>query len=213
MLTVPPGRSIEAGFARPVHDAQKTFRVVLDAFANPGLIHSIPFDIPEILTNSHPIATVAILLCLADVDTPLWFESSEPPHLHTYLRFHTGARVTSDPHIATFAVLSEVGSITFGSNELRAFNAGTALSPERSTTMIVGVPSMSGGAGAWLEGPGCDRPRLLAPAGFTAETWEQLADNHDSFPAGVDLLVTSGSYVVGIPRSTAITLDATTGGV
>ena len=60
------------GFAEPVADAQTTFRAVLDAMARPGTIHQVGAN----LSPPAPLdpATAAVLLTLADNETPLWLD-------------------------------------------------------------------------------------------------------------------------------------------
>ena len=61
------------GFAEPVGEAQATFRAVLDAMARPGKLHQAG----ERLAAPVPLdpATAALLLTLADNETPLWLDA------------------------------------------------------------------------------------------------------------------------------------------
>jgi alpha-D-ribose 1-methylphosphonate 5-triphosphate synthase subunit PhnH len=65
-----PVNVLAPGLADPGHDAQRLFRAVLDAFAHPGRITSLP-DPPAGPGVVSP-ATAAYLLTLVDRDTPLW---------------------------------------------------------------------------------------------------------------------------------------------
>lgn len=190
-------RAVQEGFRRPVFDAQSTFRSVLDALAEPGTVRTISADVPEL--GLAP-AGVATLLSLVDIDTPLWLSPSLVDELGPYVRFHTGATLTDSTSDAAFAVVGSLGELP----ALDAFNPGTAMSPELSTTVIVAVGDFVSGTPAVLEGPGFEHPRTLAPAGFDAALWTALAQNHARFPSGIDLLLVSGTSVVGLPRSTRI---------
>ena len=63
--------SLEAGFADPVHDAQRSFRAVLDAMSRPGRIAQITG-----VTAPGPLgaAAGAVLLTLVDHETRLWLD-------------------------------------------------------------------------------------------------------------------------------------------
>ena len=195
-------RAVLAGLSDPVIDSQQTFRAVLDALAEPGTEHAISAELPE--TSVSP-AAMAILLTLIDIDTPLWLSPSIADHMASYIRFHTGAPIVDAPGEAAFALVGVDDQLP----SLSSFRSGTAMSPESSTTVVREVADFVGGASATLDGPGFAAPRRLAPVGLDQSIWTELAANHARFPAGIDLLLTSGHVVVGLPRSTRIDLDAT----
>jgi alpha-D-ribose 1-methylphosphonate 5-triphosphate synthase subunit PhnH len=190
--------AVVSRFETPVLDAQRVFRAVLDAFANPARPTTIDAVVPY---SAIPPAVALVLLALVDIDTPLWLDPLLDASLATYLRFHTGVRVTSEPSAAAFAVVASPQ----GLEPISRFGQGTAQSPELSTTVIVIVDGIDGDAPATLDGPGFDQPRQLAPRGFDTATWQALATNHDAFPVGVDVLLAYESTVIGLPRSTRIT--------
>jgi alpha-D-ribose 1-methylphosphonate 5-triphosphate synthase subunit PhnH len=189
--------AIHPGFVDPVLDAQRTFRCVLDAFAKPAHPTSlnVALEYPGL-----PPAAICVLLCLVDIDTPVWLDPTLDASLGDYLRFHTGARTVVSPSDANFAVVASPDRLA----PLSRFGQGTAISPELSTTVVVIVDGFDRGFAATLDGPGFERPRSLAPDGFTASTWQELSHNHRLFPVGVDILLASQSAVVGLPRSTRI---------
>lgn len=193
-------RRIERGFDRPVIGAQVAFRAALDAFANPGVAHDVNVSLPE---GDLPLSALGAMLALVDIDTPLWLPTSISEDTRTYLRFHTGVRFAPTHATCAFAYVPSVAELP----PIAQFPAGSAMSPERSATVIVAVASLTGGTEATLDGPGCKEPRTLAPAGFTAETWQQLITNSNRFPAGIDVLIACGHSIVGLPRSTRITVN------
>ena len=194
-------RAVLAGFADPVFDAQRTFRAVLTALAEPGRPVRLSIDVP--LLDVAP-AAVAVLLALADIDTPVWLGPSLDG-LHAYLRFHTGASVVDRCGDAVYGLATDIAELP----PLSSFRPGTAISPETSATLLVGVSDFTSGVAATLRGPGLAAPVSLAPAGFDTSRWRELMANHDCFPRGVDLLLCSGDEIVGVPRSTRITMATT----
>ena len=187
------------GFADPVHDAQHTFRAALEALARPGRLQTVapPQEQPGDLAP----AAVALVLALADIDTPVWLADARST-LADYLRFHCGCPIVDDPQAAAFAL----GRST-DLPALDAFHPGDDLAPERAATVIVSVDALetTSASEVWLlSGPGiADTHRLAcrrAPAGFT-DFW---ADNKQRFPAGIDLFFAAGDTLAGLPRTTVI---------
>ena len=196
MLAVLPG------FTDSVFDGQRAFRSVLTALSEPGRPVAIVVELPDL--GLAPSAAAAIL-ALADIDTPVWLSPSVHD-LRAYLRFHTGAPVADDPANATFAVAANLAELP----PLGRFNAGTAISPETSATVLVVVDDFTSGMSAELTGPGIATSVGLAPAGFDAARWAEVVANHERFPRGIDLLLCCGHEIVGLPRSTRITTASAT---
>jgi len=143
---------LPAGFADKVTSAQAVFRSVMDAMARPGSLQRVAAvsGAPEPMMR----ATAAIALTLFDHDTPIWLD---PPMRETtsvakWLKFHTSAPVVADSSICSFAVIGDAAALpgldrfSFGSNEY----------PDRSTTLILQVESLTDGAALELRGPGID---------------------------------------------------------
>lgn len=188
-----------AGFADPVHDAQRVFRGVLDAIARPGTPVTLEpmFDGLRDLDARIPRPLAAALLALADFETPVWLDAATPTALGALLRFHGGVPIVATPAHAAFAVVTDVGAI-----DLTAFDAGTPESPERSTTVLIAVPSLDAGPRVVLEGPGLATPRDIAPRGLPAHFWTQRAAWHGEFPCGIDAYLFDATRVIGLPRTT-----------
>jgi alpha-D-ribose 1-methylphosphonate 5-triphosphate synthase subunit PhnH len=192
---MPP--SVAMGFANGVQDAQTTFRAVLRALAEPARPETIDVELPD---NGLPLAATAILLSVVDNETPLWLSPAVADRIRHYLRFHTGVVFVDHPHQAAFAYAPSVDTLP----DLALFSPGTAISPETSTTVMVGVEDFVSGTQALLDGPGFDSPRTLAPAGFDRSRWEEVVRNAERFPVGIDLLLICRNDVVGLPRSTTV---------
>jgi alpha-D-ribose 1-methylphosphonate 5-triphosphate synthase subunit PhnH len=189
--------TLSAGFADPVGAAQATFRAVLTALSEPGTI--VPLDLSLEAPPPLGFAAAAVALSLLDGDTPLWCDPTSRAAAPS-LRFHTGAPLVEAPERARFALIGDIAQLP----SLAAFDAGTDEYPDRSATLIIEVASLGNGAALVLRGPGIPERRSLAvgglPAGFTAE-WRA---NHARFPRGVDVILTAGHRLAGLPRSTVI---------
>ena len=184
----------QPGFADPVSDAQACFRAVLDAMARPGQVRRAGSD----LTPPAPLApaTGAVLLTLADYDTPLWLD---PAALSAseWIAFHCGVTVVekrSDCSIALALSMLELSSLPAGTHEL----------PESAATLILQVKALGRGTSYRLTGPGLREPALFSveglPRGFSA-SWHE---NHALFPCGVDLILCAGSTLAALPRSVSV---------
>lgn len=197
MSALPDNDTLLPGFAEPVHDAQAAFRAALDALARPGRLQRLN-RLAHAPAGLRP-AAAALLLALADYETPLWLDAQAQPAA-PFLRFHTGAPLCEAPADAAFAVVGADAQLP----ALREFALGSDAQPERSTTVIVEVAALREG-GPWrLSGPGIEREHRLTVEGlrpdFIAE-WNAL---RALFPRGVDLLLTCGETLCGLPRTTAI---------
>jgi alpha-D-ribose 1-methylphosphonate 5-triphosphate synthase subunit PhnH len=185
---------LTAGFAEPVLDAQRCFRAVLDAMARPGRVQRLP-DLPE---PPAPLgaAAAAVLLTLADADTPVWLDAGAA--VAAWLRFHAGAPVVADPADAAFLLASATPPA------LRDLAQGTEEEPHRSATLVLQVATLEEGTGWRLTGPGIEQAHRLQvaglPAGFAAE-WQA---NRARFPCGIDLVLCAGDRLAALPRTTAL---------
>jgi alpha-D-ribose 1-methylphosphonate 5-triphosphate synthase subunit PhnH len=193
------GLTLQTGFADAVLDAQSVFRVVLDAMARPGRI--VDIDIP--LSGPPPLdsATTAAMLTLVDGDTPLWLDGlAATGAVMDYARFHCGCRLAVRPQEAVFAVIADVSKMP----PLSAFPDGSDEYPDRSATLLLQVPSLTGGRPLGLAGPGIRHRAQLSVAGLPAAFPHWLDENHALFPRGVDLIFTCGQQLAALPRSTRL---------
>lgn len=194
-MTIDPG----LGFADPVFDAQAVFRRLLDALARPGTIADL--DRPGLVAPPGlPKAAAAVILALADRDTPVWLAGGKAHPAAPWLGFHAGAPVTGDPAAASFAVLDGAALAP----ALAAFPAGEERYPDRSATILVVCESLDGGAPVRLTGPGIQDAVTIAPSGLRPGFWAEARANAARSPLGVDLILVAGSAVLGLPRSTRI---------
>jgi alpha-D-ribose 1-methylphosphonate 5-triphosphate synthase subunit PhnH len=196
-------QALDGGFADPVLGAQTAFRAIMDALANPG----VPQELTRVATASglsSELAAVALTLC--DHDTQLWLDPSLGGNaaIVAWLRFQTGAPLTGDPASAAFALVSDMAALP----AFDRFGLGTAEYPDRSTTVTLALPSLRHGPVLTLRGPGIKDARTIAPTGLPHDFLAQWLANRALFPRGIDLLLVGGGQVIGLPRTTRISLEA-----
>jgi alpha-D-ribose 1-methylphosphonate 5-triphosphate synthase subunit PhnH len=188
---------IGSGFADPVMSAQAAFRVILQATSRPGIVCRIGAEV----TSPSPLspAAAAIALTLCDQDTPVWLDAPlcASQDVATWLRFHCGTKIVSDPAGATFAFATNTAALLPFDN----FNLGSADYPDRSTTIVLGVNSFGAGPELMLEGPGIKTRQSFRADPLPGDFASRLTVNRDLFPRGVDLILASASEIVALPRS------------
>lgn len=193
--------SLLGGFADPVFDTQGVFRTVMDAMAQPGTLQTIA--LPLTPPAGLGLAQGAIALTLCDHDVAVWLSAglAKAP-VGAWIGFHTGARIVEGKSDCQFAFL-EVGTsrLTFS-----AFSMGSQDYPDRSATLVLELPSLTGGTELILRGPGIKEQASIAPRGLPDGFLMQWQENHQQFPRGIDLILTAGRELICLPRSCAISL-------
>jgi alpha-D-ribose 1-methylphosphonate 5-triphosphate synthase subunit PhnH len=191
---------LQGGFADPVLHSQASFRAIMDALANPGTPQNLVT--PPSISHSLSPELVSTLLTLSDHDTPVWLDAGlrATGTIGTWLGFHSGAPLVEAPEKAVFAAASGAGQLP----ALDQFNLGTQEYPDRSTTIVLAVPALSGGDTLVLRGPGIKDHLHISPKGLPADFVAQWTANRALFPRGVDLLLVAQGQVMGLPRSTRI---------
>lgn len=184
-----------SGFKNAVHDAQQTFRGLLDALAHPGQLYTPKIDL-EAPEGLMPLCAAACLT-LFDWETVVWVQPTLPVAVRDWLRFHTGTRFTAEPQAATFAVINDAFSLP----NLKLFNWGSAEDPEQSTTLLIQIKDFTASNQQTLSGPGILKTILHSPS--VPETfWQQWRENHGAYPRGVDCFFLSEGAIAGLPRTT-----------
>jgi alpha-D-ribose 1-methylphosphonate 5-triphosphate synthase subunit PhnH len=191
---------LSAGFADKVLSAQSTFRSVMDAMARPGSVQ----EVQAAVGTPWPLmpGTAAIALTLFDHDTPIWLDRrmSEKPEVANWLKFHSGAPVVTDPAASGFAVVVDGGALP----DLDRFSFGTPEYPDRSTTLILQVESLTEGCEYELRGPGINGAVVLRARIEPSNLFERLAVNAALFPCGIDVVLVCDDEIVAIPRTTRL---------
>ena len=185
------------GLDHPVYDSIKVFRAVANAMAHPGAIKHIPAR-PPAPAQLMP-AAAALCLSLLDFETRLWLQDSQWA-VADYLRFHCGCPVTPDPLRASFALITNTAAMP----DVSAFSAGEPEYPDRSTTLLIQVASLSNASGVRLSGPGLRQPMHLDVAGVSRDYWRQVQDSRAAFPCGVYIVFIWGERIAALPRTTVV---------
>ncbi len=189
---------IGMGFGDPTFDSQRVFRAVLQVLSRPGEVAEIGVSV-DVPPGLHPAAG-ALLLALLDQDTRLWLSPSLRSDVAPYLRFHTSCAQVIDPARADFALVARPGELP----PLAAFARGDERYPDRSTTLVLQVPSLSGSPRWTLSGPGIDGAAEVGVEGMRDDFAAEWNAHRRIFPCGVDLFLCADRLLLGLPRTTHI---------
>ncbi|QIX95480.1 phosphonate C-P lyase system protein PhnH [Cedecea sp. FDAARGOS_727] len=190
--------TLMTAFTLPVQDAQQSFRRLLKAMSEPGVIVALT----SLQQGWQPlnVATTSVLLTLADNDTPVWIDDAlSNESAIQNIRFHTNAPLCEQPEQAQFAVASEAIS----SGQLNLLAQGCDIAPDTSATLVLQVSSLSGGRMLRLTGAGINEERMIAPQ-LPECVLHELTERPHPFPLGIDLILTCGDRLLAIPRTTHV---------
>ncbi len=192
----------QGGFVDPVFNAQLVFRQIMDALARPGRVAEFNGLANPPAPLSPTVASIAATLF--DHDTNVWLDPAlaRNEQVAGWLTFNTSAPLTREPLDADFAILLDSGSLPL----LESFSQGTQEYPDRSTTLILQIASLTGGRKLCLTGPGIRDVDNSAPNGLPDHFFDQWASNGLRFPRGVDVLLAAPDGVIGLPRTVKIAL-------
>lgn len=193
-----------AGFADPVHDAQRTFRAVLDAMARPTTPQTLHVVGDASLRTPAPLSPEvgAILLALCDEHTPIWMDRAlrDAETVPAWVRFHTGARLVDAPADALFAVASAPEHAP----QLAELAQGTDEEPHLSATLLIDATNAEPQGSFTASGPGIDGEQVWDGRGIPAGFLVQWQEGRARFPRGVDVVFTTAASVRALPRTTAL---------
>jgi alpha-D-ribose 1-methylphosphonate 5-triphosphate synthase subunit PhnH len=191
---------LPAGFADKVLSAQSTFRSVMEAMARPGSVQRVTASIGTPPPMMRGVAAIA--LTLFDHDTPIWLDEkmSETMDVARWLKFHSGAPIVADTSISAFALVNDAGALP----DLDRFALGSNEYPDRSTTLILQVASLTQGQAYELRGPGIDGSAVLNATFEPKDLFDRLSINATLFPRGIDLVLVADDAIVAIPRTTRL---------
>ncbi len=191
--------SLVGGFDDKVIDATTCYRALLEAMSNPATVLSLPVSIEA--PHGLLAGTAAVLLTLADMDTPVWLAPEcDTPAARAYLRFHAGCPIVEELERAVFAVMSVERDL----GATREFALGSAEYPDRSATIILESEMLIEDEGPLFSGPGIKEPRRFCVDEQPSSLWMHVAANNALFPRGVDWIFTSHTQLAALPRTTKI---------
>lgn len=181
-----------------VLSSQATFRAVMEALARPGRVQEIAAMAADRPAPLMP-ATAAIARALFDHDTPIWCDAALATErdVATWLTFHTGAPVVTDPSIAAFALVADPATMP----SIDRFAFGTNEYPDRSTTLILQVESLTEGPAVDLQGPGI-KGSVVLNATLPPGLIDSLRATHGLFPRGLDVILVAEAAIMALPRTT-----------
>jgi alpha-D-ribose 1-methylphosphonate 5-triphosphate synthase subunit PhnH len=187
------------GFQDPVKDSQAVFRSVLDALANPGTVRGMPAGHAPLGGLGTELASTLVTLTGPETRIAL-SDGLKTEAVRNFIAFHTGASATDTLTEAAFVFIAEGDDLA----DLNQCNLGTQDYPDRSTTIVMAVSSLSDGPRRVMRGPGIDTTLNFAVADLPADFVEQWAANRELFPRGVDMLFVCNGQVLGLPRSSRL---------
>ena len=196
--------SSRPGFAEPVHDAQRTFRAVLDAMARPTHPFTLEVVDEAYLDAPAPLSAgvAAVVLTLCDEHTPIWIDAdlTANEEVGAWLRFHTGARLVADAGEALFVIASSpelappIDRLAQGSDE----------EPHQSATLVIDATEAQSYGQLTASGPGVNGEIEWDGAGLPEGFLVDWQAGRARFPRGVDVLLVAGREVRALPRTTAL---------
>ncbi|QOZ33239.1 phosphonate C-P lyase system protein PhnH [Bradyrhizobium sp. CCBAU 53421] len=196
-MTIAAAKSvIHSGFKDPVFDSQAVFRTILSCQGYPGRT----FSLDRTVDGPRPfsVATAAVCLTLLDFETTLWLDKQgRGDDIIDWLSFHCCAPLTKDHRKTQYAIVVDPSTMP----SICEFSPGEVESPEFGATLIVQVPSFADGPRTQWSGPGIRETVQPRIAGLPGQFWADWEKNREIYPRGVDVFFTSGSSIVGLPRS------------
>ena len=193
-------QKINAGFHQEAFGSQSVFRAALNAMSHPGRPFQMPIECS--LPSRGQAAAAALMLGLLDADTRLWVSPAlAQSDVAPWLRFHTGCQIVGEASEAHFIWVALGDALPV----LSSLRSGSDAYPDQSATCVVETSGLSADVAGWtLQGPGIPTQRHLQVTGLSLDFTDQWKHNHDSFPRGVDVFLTTCTDVVGLPRTTNI---------
>jgi alpha-D-ribose 1-methylphosphonate 5-triphosphate synthase subunit PhnH len=176
--------------AHPVYTAaearnRETFLALMWAFSYPGRIYTLP--------AGDPLDSIATTLL--DLETSFF----TPDATLTTQLARTSARALP-PETAAYHFYPDFNVDLF--EHIQRASRGSMLFPDEAATLIVGC-AFGMGTTLRLTGPGIAGEQTIS-ATLPEAFWALRAQAH--FPMGWDIYLLDGTHLIGLPRSTHITI-------
>ncbi len=184
-------------------DAQQTFRVLLNAMARPGTVHTLP-----VRAGTSPERAVCFALLDFEVSYAIANsgDGNDTDALEQWIALHTGCRraeVADATFVLAYGPLPDAA--------WAAIRRGTLAFPDTGATIIHVLPAVgeaspdSDGTRLTLRGPGIEDVQELIVAGLAPSAFASLAHANREYPLGVDvILLDRMGRVACLPRSTHV---------
>jgi alpha-D-ribose 1-methylphosphonate 5-triphosphate synthase subunit PhnH len=181
-----------------VQVTQATFRAALTALSEP--MRALPVPSIEAPEGVRP-ALWAMVLTLLDADVSLfWPECSDV--VRANLGFHTRVRIVDTPEVADWLVLDAHFPQTRATFD--AVRIGTAERPDLAASVLL-ITTDHDAVDVVAQGPGIAttaEQRLPIPVSLA----ERLAQQTTTYPLGFDTFLVLKQSVIGLPRSTRLSV-------
>lgn len=177
--------------------SRSTFLALMNSLSRPGRIHELPLHMVD-ATQDTSAACRLIGEALLDLETTFFTPDAG---LGSALA-NTGARPASAEQAAYHFYPLLPGAA--GLRAVEAATVGDHLYPDRAATLVVGC-RLGSGQRLQLRGPGISGTCDLLVDGLPDRFWP-LREARMRYPLGWDLFLIDGRQVVGLPRTTTISL-------
>ena len=187
-----------------VFDAQKHFRVLLDAMARPGSIRFLG-DVP--LTSPKDLHGATALVGFALLNGDVTFYAKDDGVV-SYLTVNTTSQMAS----------ADVADFIFVKGDLRspavlAAKVGSLRYPEEGATVVVDVNTVTDevcdrALAVTLSGPGVATQKTVYVRGIDVAILSDFVSQNAEFPMGIDMiLVDRDGAITCVPRTAKVTWE------
>ncbi len=183
-----------------VHDAQRVYRKLLQAMANPGRICSI--ETQALKFEAQGGALAAIGCTLLDNEVSAYVEKN--PRL---LRLFRDLTLTHPAELSQADYLFFTSPMNYASVDFVLKNAkrGTLADPQASATLIFFCENLCGTTSIALTGPGVDGARNLRTVRYVRNIIVMRQNMRTEYPCGLDLIFADrGGRIMAIPRLVSV---------
>ena len=190
-------------FDKAVVHASHSFRALMNAMAGPGKSVSVIDGFPTIAGLNSGSSLVAHSLC--DYEVSVWLASDDNiEKTREEFTFQCGCRFVDQACEADFAFFKQMPSL----DKLDELKIGNAQYPDRSCTAVIEMPSFAEGRTLVFEGPGIERQNAIQVDGLSDDFIQWWPRNRQKFPLGIDLILTSQTHILALPRTVNIKVAA-----
>ncbi|NRG45021.1 phosphonate C-P lyase system protein PhnH [Bacillus sp. CRN 9] len=189
-----------------VHDTQFVFRKILDSMARPGTVANVTGVASRIDTQLNCFhSTFLCALTLLDSEVTFHVLPTGNSNLIDKISQYTLSKHVSVSE-ADFIIASKECSEQEAADAIRQAKQGTLIDPNRSSTIILEVESLTEKEGTVLTGPGI-KTKSHFPFAFSKEMFIAREEKNKEFPMGIDLIITDSSgRLACIPRTAEMDL-------